>query len=54
MSLVHSTDENREQIMNYVAELDTMQEKKLGMIEKLRVVSVTEHHRNSLISFDHA
>mmetsp|Transcript_15997 Transcript_15997/g.24939 ORF Transcript_15997/g.24939 Transcript_15997/m.24939 type:complete len:82 (+) Transcript_15997:106-351(+) len=36
MSLVHNTDENREEIMNYVAELGTMQEKKLVMIEKLR------------------
>uniref|UniRef100_A0A7S2P4X6 Kinesin-like protein n=1 Tax=Leptocylindrus danicus TaxID=163516 RepID=A0A7S2P4X6_9STRA len=36
MSLVHNTDENREEIMNYVAELGTMQEKKLVMIDKLR------------------
>ena len=44
MSLVHNTDENREEIMNYVAELGTMQEKKLVMIDKLRDVSGIEKH----------
>lgn len=48
MSLVHSTDENREQIMNYVVELGAMQEKKLVMIEKLRDVSCVEYHSCSL------
>lgn len=43
MALVHSTDENRESVMEYVGELDSMQEKKLEMIYSLRKVSIISH-----------